>query len=324
MFTSFHEYWRTRKPVVDAALTRSLCGLLDDVTLNDEALLLASLKAGKMIRGGLTCMVGEALGGTLDAAVPRAISIEMIQAATLIHDDFIDGDTTRRGRPSTWTVEGARRAVLVGDVIFAFAIKMMSDLGKKDGASVSHAIAQLSRGALHEALDPIAFARQIESGSVDKLLYEKIIHLKTAILFGTACLLGAIAAKGDRKLGDVFYRYGLRIGEAYQIADDLQEVKVHFASGAVNANQMAALTPLFLRFVDGARHLVIVLLRGEVASLDGEGLRLFRDAQEVMETEIKSRLQSATNEVENNLPDNSYTELLRRAPRDIIEMFNAS
>jgi len=322
MFRGFHDYWQTRKPVVDAAFTKTLCGLLEGITLTDDTLLRDSLKSGKMIRGGLTCMINEALGGILDAAVPRAISIEMIQAATLIHDDFIDGHTSRRGRPSTWTIEGARRAVLVGDVIFAFAIKMMSDLGKEDGALVSHAIAQVSRGALHEGLDPLAFAREIESGRVDKRLYEKIIYLKTAILFGTACLLGAIAAKADLKLQEVFYRYGLRIGEAYQIADDLQEVKAHFAKGTINPDQMAALTPLFLQFTNAMRPFAITLLRGEVAHLDGEGLGFFRDVQELMEEEIESRLRLAMYEVEENLRDNSYTELLRQAPRDIIEMFN--
>jgi len=56
----------------------------------------------------------EALGGGLESAIPRAIAVEFIQAATLIHDDFVDQDTLRRNRPAVWTVEGARRAVLIG------------------------------------------------------------------------------------------------------------------------------------------------------------------------------------------------------------------
>ena len=173
--------------------------------MSDTAFLMASLEAGKKIRGGLTCLVSEALGGTLESAVPRAISVEMIQVATLIHDDFVDQDTVRRGRPATWTVEGARRAVLIGDVIFASAIKMMSDLGREDGATVSDAIAQVSRGALHEPLDPLALAGEIESGRVNGRLYQKVIRLKTGILFGAACRLGAIAAGADDKLKDASY-----------------------------------------------------------------------------------------------------------------------
>jgi hypothetical protein len=139
MFSSFQEYWQARKPELDDALNRALSGLLNGITLSDASSLMASLEAGKRIRGGITCMVSESLGGALESAVPRAISVEMIQAATLIHDDFVDQDTIRRGGPATWTVEGARRAVLIGDVIFASAIEMMSDLSREDGAAVSHA-----------------------------------------------------------------------------------------------------------------------------------------------------------------------------------------
>lgn len=324
MFMGFQEYWQTRKPVLDKALNRALSGLLDGITLRDAASLMASLEAGKKIRGSLTCMVSEALGGTLDSAVPRAISVEMIQAATLIHDDFVDQDTQRRGRPATWTVEGARRAVLIGDVIFASAIKMMSDLGREDGAAVSHAIAQVSSGALYEPLDPLALAREIESGRVGGQLYEKIIRLKTGILFGAACHLGAIAAKADGKLRDISYRYGLRIGEAYQIADDLQEVKAHLSGRTVGPEQMVALAPALLHFAREMRPHVVALLRGESASLNAAGLDFFRAAQELMEKEIEHRLQTAIDQVEKNFPDNGYSELLRSAPRDIIRMFNES
>jgi geranylgeranyl pyrophosphate synthase len=158
MVAAFQAYIETRRPTLQDALKRALSGLLDGITMRDAASLITSLEAGKKIRGSLTCLVSEALGGTLDSAVPRAISVELIQAATLIHDDFVDQDIERRGRPAVWTVEGARRAVLIGDVIFASAIEMMSDLGREDGAAISHAIAQVSRGALHEPLHPLALA----------------------------------------------------------------------------------------------------------------------------------------------------------------------
>ncbi|HME42527.1 MAG TPA: polyprenyl synthetase family protein [Syntrophorhabdales bacterium] len=320
----FQEYWQTRKPVLDKALNRALSGLLGGVTLRDAASLMASLEAGKKIRGGLTCMVSEALGGTLDSAVPRAISVEMIQAATLIHDDFVDRDTQRRGRPATWTVEGARRAVLIGDVIFASAIKMMSDLGREDGAAVSHAIAQVSKGALHEPLDPLALAGEIESGRVGGQFYEKIIRLKTGILFGAACRLGAIAAKADGKLRETFYQYGLCIGEAYQIADDLQEVKTHLASRAIYPEQMVALAPALLPFAGAMRLYIPDLLKRKSTELNHPVLELFSTAAEMMEHEIEHRLQSAISEVEGHFPDNGYSELLRSTPRDIIKMFNES
>jgi len=56
------------------------------------------LTEGKRLRGSLTCLVAEALGGTLEQALPAALAVEMVQAASLVHDDFVDGDTVRRGR----------------------------------------------------------------------------------------------------------------------------------------------------------------------------------------------------------------------------------
>jgi geranylgeranyl pyrophosphate synthase len=324
MFTSFQEYWQTRKPVLDEALNRALSGLLNGITLSDASALMASLEAGKKIRGGLTCVLGESLGGAIESAIPRAISVEMIQAATLIHDDFVDQDTVRRGGSATWTIEGARRAVLIGDVIFASAIKMMSDLGRDDGAAVSHAIAQVARGALHEPLDPLALAMEIESGGLNGKLYERIIQLKTAILFGTACHLGAIAAKANVKLRDASYRYGLRIGEAYQIADDIQEMKAHVSSRSIQPEQMVALAPALLHFAGEMRPYIPDLLKRKSTDLRHPILEFFSTAAAMMEHAIEDRLQAAASEIEEHFPDNGYSGLLRGAPRDIIGMFNTN
>jgi geranylgeranyl pyrophosphate synthase len=324
MLTSFQEYWQTRKPMLDDALNKALSSLLDGVAVSDTAFLVASLEAGKKIRGGLTCLVSEALGGTLESAVPRAVSVELIQVATLIHDDFVDQDTVRRGRPATWTVEGPRRAILIGDVIFASAIKMMSDLGSEDGATVSDAIAQVSMGALHEPLDPGALAGEIESGRVDGRLYQKVIRLKTGILFGAACRLGAIAAGADDKLKDASFRYGLRIGEAYQIADDVQEVRAHLSSQTVHPQQMVALAPALLHFASEMRPYIPDLLDGKTTDLKHPVLDFFNTAAEIMEQEIEHRLQSAVPEIEEHFPENGYSRLLQGAPRDIIRMFNTN
>jgi geranylgeranyl pyrophosphate synthase len=324
MFTSFQEYLERRRPALDEAFRKELSGLLRDISVGDGPSLMNGLEAGKKIRGCLSCMVSDALGGTVEAAIPRAIAVELIQTATLIHDDFVDQDTMRRGRPAVWTVEGARRAVLIGDVIFASAIKMMSDLGKEDGAAVSHAIAQVSKGALHEPLDPLALAREIESDRLNGELYQKIIRLKTGILFGTACRLGAIAAGANGDLGQSCYRYGLRIGEAYQIADDLDDVKRHLSQRSIHPRQMVALAPALLSFVSDLLPYVLDFLRGKSTDLSGRALEFFSIAKKFMETEIEHRLQSAVSEIEEHFPDNGYRELARSAPRDIIRMFNQS
>ncbi len=324
MQTDFQDYVRTRKLGLDEAFREQLSSLLGNVPLKGNEVLLGVLGAGKKIRGCLTCLFGEALGGSLKEAMPRAVAVELIQAATLIHDDFVDQDTTRRNRPAAWTLEGARQAVLIGDVIFATAIQMMNDLGREDGLAVSRAIAQVARGALHEPLDPLALAVEIETGRINEKLYEGIIHLKTGILFGTACQLGALAARAEGELGTISYRYGLRVGEAYQIADDLKEVEQHLAGRPLNQGQMAFLAPALLHFVPDQRPWVLDYLNGKGQGGKKIAGEYFRAAANLMEKEIERRLQEAVSGIMENFPDNEYRAVVWKAPSDLIAMFNAS
>lgn len=318
----FQDYLETIKPGLDVAFKTELSNLLSNIAMRDTASLMSAIEGGKKIRGCLSLVVSDALGGDFEAAIPRAIAVELIQAATLIHDDFVDQDAIRRNRPAVWTVEGARRAVLIGDVIFATAIKMMNDLSREDGLAVSDAIAQVSKGALHEPFNPLDLVREIESNRAIGQFYENIIHLKTGILFGTACQLGAIAAKANDEVRKISYRYGLRIGEAYQIADDVKEVKEHLLRQSIHPEQMAMLSPALLCFVGEMRSLIPIFLKGERTDLAGPVSGFFRAAAELMEAEIEHRLQAAIGEIEENFPRTGCRELLRQVPRDILNMFN--
>ena len=324
MSMCFQDYLEMVRPRLDDAFERELSNLLRNITIKDTSSLMLAIEGGKKIRGCLSCMVSDALGGVLESAIPRAVAVELIQAATLIHDDFVDQDTIRRNRPAVWTVEGARGAVLIGDIIFATAIKMMSNLSREDTLAVSHAIAQVSKGALREPLDPLGLANEIESNRFSGQLYENIIHLKTGILFGTACHLGAIAAEASQELRKISYRYGLRIGEAYQIADDLKDVKEHLSRQSILPEQVVILAPALLRFVDEMRPLIPDFLKGKHTDLKGPISGFFSSAADLMENEIEHRLQAAVSEIEENFPDNAYSELTRMAPREIIKMFNES
>jgi len=322
--SDFYAYVAVRRPPLEEAYNRRLSALLDGIKTEDMAPLMLSLQAGKKIRGCLSCLVCEALGGPLEQAIPRAVAVEMIQAATLIHDDLVDQDAVRGGRPAVWTLEGPRRAVLIGDVIFAAAIKMMSDISAEDGRAVADAIASVSRGALQEPLDPLALAENIESGDSCGRLYDGIVRLKTGTLFGIACTLGAIAAGRSGRAVETCYRYGLWIGEAYQIADDVKEVKECLSRRLMDARQMAAIAPALLRFVPDMRPFVLDVLRRD-RSGHGDGDReLLKRAARLMEDAIDQRQRAAAAEIERNFPGNGYSEVARRAPRDIVAIFNES
>jgi hypothetical protein len=320
MVTAFQEYWKKLKPHLDEAFRRQLTIFVGDAAGNEFTALRETLESGKKIRGCLVCMMSHLLGGVQQSAIPRAIAIELIQTATLIHDDFVDQDTVRRNRPATWTLQGARRAVLLGDVLFATAIKMMNDLSREDGQVVLQTIAQVARGAFQEPLNASKTRREIESDQWDGQLYEKIIHLKTGTLFGAACQLGAIGAQANVDVQEKSYQYGSRIGEAYQIADDLQEVKACLSAGSIHTDRMVILSPVFLRFVEEMQPYVLEVLDGRPLDLEGMVLKHFQTTARLMEEEIDRRLKAAVSEIESDFPVNEQAELLREAPWDLVGM----
>ncbi len=319
MFQNFEEYLNYSKPKLDDAFNKQLSLLLGN---NDNGLTaFGSVLGGKRIRGCLLFMVGDILGGSFGSALPRAVAVELIHSASLIHDDFVDQDTTRRNLPSVWTVEGSRKAVLLGDLIFASAIAMMSDLSREDGLAVSRAIALVSKGAYTERLDPRMLAKEIETDRFDNKIYGKIISLKTGILFGTACQLGAISAGAGDDLQKSLFEYGLKIGEAYQMADDIVEIKHHLQTRSINKNEMAALTPTLCYFVKETIPYVIPFLSGKMSELDQEGRDFFQTVEKLMEDEIQRRMGSAISIITTDLSGNENIGPMCKAPGELIGMF---
>jgi hypothetical protein len=322
MFASFKDYAKNLKPVLDAAFTGHLTRLLGNGGPRGSALETELLAGGKKIRGSLLCLVASTLGGALEDALPRAVAVELIQAATLIHDDFVDQHRSRRNRASAWTLEGGRRAVLLGDIVFASAIHMMSEMGRDDGLIVSRAIAEVSSGAYQEPLNPSSLLEAIEGSRIDTEMYLKIISLKTGVLFGAACELGAVAAMANDKIRRSWRRYGLKIGEAYQIADDLHDVEQCLLNHCVRGSEIAGLAPALLFFAGESRACIINALRRERSDLSGEILLHFRTAAELMKAEKERRLQSAVEGIVKDSADSDIYRLALKTPWDIISMFD--
>lgn len=194
---------------IDAELERGLDEWFPDLPPSHRDALRGVLADGKRLRGGLACLVAEALGADAAAALPGALAIEMVQAASLMHDDFVDGDTRRRGRPAAWTLLTARGAVLLADLLFATAIEAMARRGPRECAALAEAIGAMAQGALHETLFPGA--------------YRRIIELKTGSLFAAAARLGALAARAPHEAVEAAASFGACAGALYQIADDLAD-----------------------------------------------------------------------------------------------------
>ncbi|HVM45224.1 MAG TPA: polyprenyl synthetase family protein [Candidatus Thermoplasmatota archaeon] len=178
---------------------------------------------GKRLRPVVAMLACEAAGGSADEALPVAMAVELVHNFSLVHDDIMDRDATRRGRETVHTKWDEATAILAGDVLFARAFEMLSaipDAAAHRDASrlLSEAIRRLCEG---QALDML-FERE---ENVTTQAYLDMIRGKTALLFEAAARGGALSAP-RRAEGSIaaLSVYGECLGMAFQVADDLLDV----------------------------------------------------------------------------------------------------
>lgn len=241
-------YWTGLRSELTTELAAWIPVFFRDLPPSDAQTIHALVRDGKKLRGSIVLAVCEALGGSRSGATPSAVAIECIHAASLIHDDFVDSDRTRRDGPAVWIVQGSRRAVLLADVIFATALQRTAELGQDEVLTLAGAIAKVAAGAYREPLDPADVDAAAREPARAQSLYDRIIYLKTGALFAAAAELGAIAAGASPALRKAAGEFGARTGEAYQLADDLKDVVTDAASPMLSAQQKATLASLLACF----------------------------------------------------------------------------
>jgi geranylgeranyl pyrophosphate synthase len=185
---------------VETALVRAVTlqpGLAQEVA--GEAL----SAGGKRLRPLLCFLTAPA-----EPSVPAAVSVEMVHMATLVHDDLVDGARLRRGLPAAWSVSGADAAKAAGDYLYACAFAVLAETDDE------HAVATLADAALCLARGEAMQKLQAHDPGTPVAAYLERCALKTGKLIEAACLLGS---GGDERLG----AYGLNLGIAFQIADDI-------------------------------------------------------------------------------------------------------
>ncbi|NPA84645.1 MAG: polyprenyl synthetase family protein [Crenarchaeota archaeon] len=176
-------------------------------------------KGGKRLRPALVLLVAKALGGTTEAALPAAASVELLHNFTLVHDDIMDRDEMRRGVPTVHVVYGEPMAIIAGDLLYAKAYEALlrspqgSDIVKQMAEELTWAAVTVAEG---QAMDMMFEERW----DVTEEEYLKMIEKKTGALFGTSAALGALAA-GRPELKDLLKEFGLILGKAFQIKDDV-------------------------------------------------------------------------------------------------------
>ncbi|MCS7143336.1 MAG: polyprenyl synthetase family protein [Aigarchaeota archaeon] len=207
----FLEFISTRRAEIEDWISRHITGR------EDRALFHRVLMEGKRLRPLLLLLVFEALGGTKrESALDVAMSLELAHNASLIHDDVIDMDLYRRGKPALWRQVGIGRAVIEGHRIINLAYKIVLEKGVEVARVFLDAWDKASFGVFEEVLT--------KSSSLNEL-YLKIAAEKTGYLFAAAAEVASILAETDQTTRASMKRYGLLVGTLYQLADDCVEIR---------------------------------------------------------------------------------------------------
>jgi geranylgeranyl diphosphate synthase type I len=174
--------------------------------------------SGKALRPALVLLCATATGGSPERAVPAAVAVELVHNFSLLHDDVMDGDQTRRHRPTAWTVFGSGPAILAGDALLALALDTVATTGPA---------VRLLTGTVQRLLDgqnaDLDFEERV---TVDLAECRQMAEDKTAALLGCACALGGWFGggwSGDETPHRVenLRAYGEKLGLAFQLVDDL-------------------------------------------------------------------------------------------------------
>ncbi len=170
---------------------------------------------GKRLRPVVSLLAARAHGYAGRHHIDAATIVEFIHTATLLHDDVVDGSYLRRGKQTANLVFGNQASVLVGDFLYSRAFQMMVEIRNlrvmEILADATNTIAEGEVMQLVNCHDP----------DTSEVRYLEVIRNKTAKLFEAAARLGAVIGGREAESGDAMSRYGMHLGTAYQLVDDV-------------------------------------------------------------------------------------------------------
>lgn len=185
---------------------------------------------GKRIRPILTLLMSKICGYKDTKHIYLAAAVELIHAATLLHDDVVDESTTRRSKPTANFKWGNKASILVGDFLFSKSFKLMVQSESLPALqSLAHASSVIAEGEVMQ------LARLYEDQILSVDVYEKIASCKTAALFGASTHVGAIIADQSEPVCEAAKEYGNIIGLMFQIKDDMLD---YFADPSVTGKNI--------------------------------------------------------------------------------------
>ncbi|MFF4653693.1 polyprenyl synthetase family protein [Streptomyces sp. NPDC001380] len=190
----------------------------------------AASDGGKAVRPALAVLSAQAVGADPATGAAGGAAVELVHNFSLLHDDLMDGDETRRHRATAWTVFGPAQAILAGDALFALATEVLLDAPLRpaaDGvpavqaADAARAVRRIT-AATRRLID--GQAQDLSFEHRDRVTVEECLEMegnKTGALLACASSVGAVLAGADDRTADALERYGHHLGLAFQAVDDL-------------------------------------------------------------------------------------------------------
>ena len=192
------------------AVARRMQAMVEAVGYPSATALFGTLSGGKRLRARLIMMIA----GETDDAVTLAAVIELIHAASLLHDDVIDEAQLRRGVPSVNATEGSKQAVMLGDILYSKAFSELTQFDARIAKIVADAVTALSVGEMMDV-------EMAKTFNEDEALYLEMLYLKTGVLIEVAAKSAALLCGKD---AEAYALYGRNLGVAFQIIDDILDI----------------------------------------------------------------------------------------------------
>ncbi len=176
---------------------------------------------GKRLRPLLVLLSCDLFGGDIDHAIDPAMGVEIFHNFTLLHDDIMDNALLRRGKKTVFTKWNQNTAILSGDTMFVMAYEYVS----RTDPSLLPEVLQLFNETARQVCEGQQFDMDFERRELVTIPdYLMMIRLKTAVLIACSLKLGAILAKTDPANATLIYDFGIEMGLAFQLQDDLLDV----------------------------------------------------------------------------------------------------
>jgi geranylgeranyl diphosphate synthase type II len=261
---------------VESALDSALALGADCPPALRESMRYSTLAGGKRLRPLLVLLACDACGGSIDAAMPAAVAIELVHTYSLIHDDLpaMDDDELRRGQPTNHVKFGEATAILAGDGLLTLAFEQLARIEPATAAIAC--CRDLAEGAGAEGMVGGQQADlEAETDGISSVEHLESIHRrKTGRLICAALRMGGRVAGADETIVQRLTTYGLRIGLAFQIADDLLDLTStaeKLGKGVQKDANRNKLTYPSLLGVDESRRRAGLLVEEAIAAVRGLG-----------------------------------------------------